>query len=366
MPSTLLDQRLGGGLIADVGSAAAKCQNTKVRIAILGGSWFLGRALAISAVQSGHQVVVFNRGLSGTDPEGVTAVRGDRESMEDLARLAERGPFDAVFDPSGQIPQVVLASARALSDANRYIYISSVSAYAGWPVEPLTEDSALLDCPPDADADFGVDDPRGYPTQYGFRKAGCERAVESTFGDRATVLRPGVILGPNEYIGRLPWWLLRVARGGQVLAPGSPDQPIQVVDVRDVAAFALHSAEQGIGGAFNIAAPPVSTFATLLDACRSATDSNASFVWIDDAHLEAAGVRQWTEIPLWRTYPGTWRVSVGKALAAGLRCRPLAATVTDTWSWMTDGQAAVEHERAGELGISSAKEAEILAQRSGA
>ena len=303
---------------------------------------------------------MFNRGRSGPTPESASLVRGDRDSADDLARLAALGPFDAVLDSSGQVPNIVLASARALSDATQYVFVSSVSAYVGWPVEPLTEDSEVLQCPADAGSDFGTDDPRGYPTQYGFLKAGCERAVTEVFGDRATVLRPGVILGPYEYVGRLPWWLRRVRTGGRVLAPGHPEQPIQVVDVRDVAAFALHAAERSLGGAFNIAAPPVATFGSMLEACREVTGSDAEFVWVDDDVLAAQGVRQWTELPLWRTFPGTWRVSADRALAAGLKCRPIGQTVADTWAWLESGQAGIAHERASELGIDPVKEERVI------
>ena len=326
----------------------------------MGGSWFLGRALVTAAAEAGHEVTVFNRGRSGPAPDGAVAVHGDRGSTDDLARLAAQGPFDAVLDSSGQVPNVVLASARALSDAAHYVFVSSVSAYVGWPVEPLTEESEVLQCPADADGDFGADDPRGYPTQYGYLKAGCERAVTEVFGERTTLLRPGVILGPHEYVGRLPWWLRRVRTGGRVLAPGHPEQSIQVIDVRDVAAFAVHAAERGIGGAFNIAAPPVATFGSMLEACREVTGSDAEFVWVDDEVLAAQGVRQWTELPLWRTFPGTWRVSAERALATGLTCRPIGRTVADTWAWLESGQAAIAHERAGELGIDPVKEQRVI------
>lgn len=331
-----------------------------VRILVLGGSWFLGRALIDSALSAGHEVSVFNRGRSGSDPEGVTGVHGDRSSADDLARLAERGPFDAVLDSSGQVPAVVLAGARALAESARYVFVSSVSAYAGWPMQPLTEESTVLECPADADENFGQDDPRGYPTRYGYQKAGCERAVVETFGERAVILRPGVILGPNEYVGRLPWWLRRVERGGRVLAPGDPAQPIQVLDVRDVADFAVRAVDDQLSGEFNLAAPPVASFGSMLEACRLATGSGAEFVWVDDDVLAAHGVRQWTEIPLWRTHPGTWRVSWGKAAAAGMRFRPIEETVVDTWEWMTSGGSAIIHERAGELGINPEKEQRIL------
>jgi 2'-hydroxyisoflavone reductase len=334
-----------------------------VRILVLGGSWFLGRAIAETALESGHEVTVFNRGRSGSDPVGVASLRGDRESEEDLDRLAESGPWDAAIDPSGQVPSVVLKGARRLAGhvGGRYLFVSSVSAYAGWPIEPLSERSPVLDCPLDADGTFGADDPRGYPTQYGFLKSGCERAVSGIFGDHALILRPGVILGPHEYVGRLPWWLARLQRGGRVLAPGKPGRTIQPIDLRDVARFAVDTVAAGLGGVFNLAAPlNGATFGSLLEACRAATKSNAELEWVSDEFLIGNKVRQWTELPLWRTFPGTWHVSAAKASEAGLRCRPLEETVFDTWSWMTGGSAAIEHERATELGITPEKEDSIL------
>ena len=341
-----------------------------MRILILGGGWFLGRAVAEAAVASGHQVAVFNRGRSGADPDGVERIRGDRESDADLKRLATLGPWDAVIDSSGQVPLTVLAGARALSETRRYVFVSSVSAYAGWPVEPLTEESPLLDAPADLGADFDYSDPRGYPTRYGFLKAGCERAVTSVFGlGRSVILRPGVILGPWEYIGRLPWWLRRVQAGGRILAPGRPAQPIQPVDVRDVAAFAVSAAVHGEAGPFNVTAPPSSaTFGAFLCACRAVTGSDATFEWVDDDFLIAQGVRQWTELPIWRSYPGTWQVSWAKAQAAGLVCRPIEDTVADTWAWLGTGAQAVDSARAAQLGISQDKERSVLAawdERSG-
>ncbi|GAA3881780.1 NAD-dependent epimerase/dehydratase family protein [Saccharothrix violaceirubra] len=308
-----------------------------------------------AALAGGHEVTTFRRGLTGDDAPGVEVVRGDRTDVDDLARLAAGGPWDVVVDTSGYVPREVGAVARALSPVvGRYVFVSSVSAYVGWPVEPLTETSELLDCPADAAGDYGHDGDPG-PSVYGFTKVGCERAVTDAFGaDRVTILRPGVILGPREYVGRLPWWLNRVARGGRVLAPGSPDRPIQPVDVRDVAEFALAAPT----GVFNVTAPGTETFGDFLAACVSVACAGEPH-WVPDEFLVAQGLRQWTEIPLWRTYAGAWAVDSSRARAAGLRTRPLIETVRDTWAWMGT-KRAVEHERAGQLGIDPEKEAAVL------
>ncbi|MFF9192638.1 NAD-dependent epimerase/dehydratase family protein [Streptomyces rochei] len=339
-----------------------------MRILVLGGSWFLGRAVAQDALARGWEVTVFNRGRSGTVPEGAQTVRGDRTVAADLARLASEGPWDAVVDTSASemAPRDVLAGARALEPvAGRYVYVSTVNAYRGWPNDPLTEDSEILDGPPDADVDYGrlPDDWDGPDWYYGRQKAGAERATTAAFGeDRAVILRPGVILGPGEYVGRLPWWLNRAARGGRMLAPGAPDKPIQPIDVRDVASFALHQTTADTGGAYNCVAPiGRDTMSDLLTACVLVTGGDAQLAWAPDKLLLDQGVKQWTELPLWRTHAGVWKIESTRAQAAGLVCRPLADTVADTWTWLRDGGMPVEHPRWAEHGITPEKEAVILA-----
>lgn len=327
---------------------------------MLGGGWFLGRAVVDAASRRGDSVATFTR---SSEVLGAVALHGDRTNSDDLNRLAKSGPWDVVVDTSGFVPREVLRSAEVLTGSlGRYVFVSSVSVYSGWPIEPLTEHSQILDCPADAGPDFGSDDPRGYPTRYGFQKAGCERAVVEVFGGRAALLRPGVILGPWEYVGRLPWWLDRFVRGGEVLAPGSPDRAIQPIDVRDVAGFALDGAAGDFSGAFNLTAPEPSatTFGSMLQSCASVTGSDATVTWADEQFLIEAGVRQWTELPLWRTHAGAWSVSGERAKSAGLRTRPLPETVRDTWQWIVDGGRAVDSDRAGEIGIPPDKEAAIL------
>ncbi len=335
-----------------------------MRLLILGGTRFVGHAVAAAALREGWEVSTFNRGLSGADIAGVNAIRGDRTLAADLARLAAAGPWDAVVDTSGYVPREVLAACERLEPvAARYVFMSTVSVYRGWPVEPLSEASEVLYCPADAGPDYGEDVEDG-PTRYGYQKSGCELAVTSTFGqDRSVLLRPGVVVGPREYVGRLPWWLNRIAAGGRVLAPGSPDRSIQPVDVRDLAEFAIGPVTNMMSGAYNVTAPVGrETFGGMLKACAEATGSDAEFVWVPDEQLLAQGVRQWSEMPLWRTFPGVWQVSSAAAQAAGLSCRPLAATVRETWSWMQETTARPDDERANEIGISREREQQILAR----
>ncbi|MFD1373449.1 NAD-dependent epimerase/dehydratase family protein [Actinoplanes sichuanensis] len=324
---------------------------------ILGGSWFVGRVIADDAVARGWNVTVFNRGRSASSPEGVHTIHGDRESAHDLARLAEAGPWDAVIDVAGTVPTMVRDAARALRPAtNRYALVSSVSVYTGWPAEPVTEASPLHDGDPDRSDEEG-------PTHtYGAMKVGCEAAVRREFAsDRVLIVRPGVVLGPHEYVGRLKWWLNRALRGGRILAPGRPDRPIQPIDVRDLAAFVLDRIADGGSGTFNLAPPAdSSTYRDLLVACLEATGGRGELLWIDEEWLAAQDVRQWTELPLWRVPPGTWAMDTKRATAAGLTCRPLAETVHDTWGWLSAGGRAVDHERDAEHGIDPQKERALL------
>ncbi|MEU3648763.1 NAD-dependent epimerase/dehydratase family protein [Lentzea sp. NPDC034063] len=331
-----------------------------MRVLLLGGSWFLGVALATAALKRTSDVTTFRRGQSGQDVAGVRLVRGDKTKPEDLKRLAAEGPWDLVVDSLGYVPREVLAMSQALEPVvGRYVFISTVSAYEGWPTEPLSEDSAVLECPPDAGPDYGYDGDPG-PSIYGFTKAGSERAVLETFGrDRTTIIRPGVILGPNEYVGRLPWWLRRLERGGRVLAPGNPARSIQPVDVRDVAEFVLHCGLDSVSGTFNVAGTGEATFGSFVKACAEVTKSEAEIAWVDDDFLVQQQVPQWVGVPMWRTYAGTWAVDASRARANGLVTRPLEETVRDTWRLLQSGQM-IEHERARELGISAERERELL------
>ncbi|HEX4818292.1 MAG TPA: NAD-dependent epimerase/dehydratase family protein, partial [Nonomuraea sp.] len=263
-----------------------------MRVLVLGGSGFLGRAVVVEALARGHAVTTFNRGRSGPDVPGVEAVRGDRESAGDLARLVEGRSWDLVVDTSGYVPRVVGASARALSGhAATYAFVSTISAVDGFPGKPVGDDAALWPCPPDAGPGDG---------DYGVLKAGCERAVEHGFDGAVLVVQPGIILGPYEDVGRLPWWLTRIARGGRVLAPGDPDAPLQFVDVRDLAVFTLDQGERGTADRFVVTGPVgQTTFGEWLGACREATGSGAELVWVDSAFLAEQGAGVFVELPLW-------------------------------------------------------------------
>jgi nucleoside-diphosphate-sugar epimerase len=224
----------------------------------------------------------------------------------------------------------------------------------------------VLYCPPDAGPDYGEDVEDG-PTKYGYQKSGCELAVTNSFGTaNCTILRPGVVLGPREYVGRLPWWLGRVARGGRVLAPGNPSRHIQPIEVCDLANFVLRAINESIAGTYNVAAPQDrETFGDLLCARAAATGSDPEFIWIRDEELLAAGLRQWSQLPLWRTFPGVWQVDARAAHTRGLSCRALTETAADTWAWMRSDRIEFNDQRAGEIGISPDLERRILSRLTG-
>jgi len=296
-----------------------------MRVLVLGGTAFLGRHLVEEALRRGHTVTTFNRGRTASDRPDVEAIHGDRRVAADLDPLRGR-EWDAVADTSGFVPRVVRDTAAALGDrVGHYAFVSSLNAYRDWPSEAVAETSPVWDCAADSDI-----------ADYGPGKAGAERAVLEAYGERVLITRSGLILGPYENVGRLVWWLRRIARGGDVLAPGDPDERLQLIDARDLASWLLDTAERGVGGVFNAVGPTgMATMGSLLAECRAATGSAATFRWLPDDVLTAHGVQPWSELPLWLGGPShCWEASSTRAREAGLRARPVAETVRDTWAWL--------------------------------
>ncbi|MER5891354.1 NAD-dependent epimerase/dehydratase family protein, partial [Streptomyces sp. NPDC001941] len=222
-----------------------------MKILVIGGTVFLGRAVVDEALRRGHEVTLFNRGQSGVTPAGAEAVRGDREDEDALAALVQDRRWDWVIDTCGFEPLSVGKSVRALTGhADAYAFVSSFHAYADWPAKGVDESMPRHACAVDATPD---------DVPYNALKAGCERVVEDAFGDGALIVNPGIIVGPGENVGRLPWWLQTLARGGRVLAPGSPDRPLQLVDARDIAAFLLDRLTDGRLGRYLTTGVPGNT-----------------------------------------------------------------------------------------------------------
>ena len=316
-----------------------------MRLLLLGGPKFLGRAVIEEALARGDELTVFNRGLTSSDlyPQ-VERLRGDRDG--DLDALRGRS-WDAVVDTSGYVPRIVGQSAQLLADAaERYVFVSSISVYASFR-EPVTEASALA----------VLDDPTTEDVQsaYGGLKAVCEAAVETSFPGRALHVRAGLIVGPHDPTGRFTYWPHRVARGGEVLVPGPLDRQVQFVDVRDLAGWMLSAAAEGVGGPFNVTASH--TMGDVFDVCRRVSGSDATPVAVDEAFLVEREVGQWMELPLWvHTLDPEWgamlRTDTSRAAATGFRPRPLTDTV----------EATLAHAELVEgVGLTPEREAELLA-----
>ena len=318
-----------------------------MRILVLGGTKFLGRALVDAALGTGHVVYLFNRGRTNPDLyPGLETIRGDRRT--DATKLRGR-PFDAVVDVAGMAPEDVTPTVQALrGSVERYLFISTVSVYADHSVPQVEGQRVLVQAEGQAPGDA-----------YGAAKAAAEQVVQAAFGKGALVVRPGLIVGPHDPTDRFAYWPRRMARGGEVLAPGGPDHPAQFIDVRDLAAWVIRAAEDGIGGVFNATGLPT-TLGQVLACCQAVVRAEPStLVWIPDPELLAAGVSPWMGVPLWIALPG-WEaasaVNVDRALSAGLSFRPLEDTLRDTLAW----DLARGGPPPGAEGLSASREQELL------
>jgi 2'-hydroxyisoflavone reductase len=308
-----------------------------MRLLILGGTKFLGRALAAEALARGHELTLFNRGETNRElfPEA-ERLRGDRTG--DLAPLEGRS-FDAVVDTSGYVPAVVRASAASLRDSGRYVFVSSVSVYADVSVGP-DEESPVAEL-----GEASADELAADYSNYGSLKALCEQAVRDLFGESSLIVRPGLIVGPNDPTGRFTYWAHRLDRGGEILAPGPPERRVQFIDVRDLAAWIVDCAERGVTGVFNATNEGVA-WGELLAGAR--------VTWVTDEFLAEHEVGEWMELPLWIGDPawaGMHATAVGRAVAAGLRFRPLEETI----------RGAAEAPAVDGVGLTPEREAALLA-----
>ena len=335
-----------------------------MNILIIGGGVFLGAAAMRSALARGHKVTVFNRGRSRREwPAGVEVFTGDRSAdLANHAAFAGR-TWHAVIDTCGYTPAEVRLSAQALQGCGRYLFVSSVSAYATTHQVPVRETDPL--------ASFEAIAPDDRDMQhYGPQKAACEAEVSRVFGERALLVRPGLIVGPGDRSGRFSHWPWRTMEGGEMLVPDVPAaEPVQFIDVRDLGEWMIALLEQGAGGAVNATGPlsaPMCDWPTLIDACRDEARARgitpASGIAVNEDFLVAQGVQPWSELPLWlpskeAEYRGFSRIDLSHAAASGLRTRPLRETVAAV---MDEGVPAVDdRRRAGKL--ARERESELLA-----
>jgi 2'-hydroxyisoflavone reductase len=316
-----------------------------VKVLTIGGTRFSGRAFTGMALDQGHEVTVFHRG-TGDDPwPDAEHVHGDRADGFDS--LPGRS-FDAVIDFCGYVPRELRASTTAFRDAGRYVFVSSLSAHRDDVRPGATEDDDVHQ-PPFPDTEEITDE------TYGPLKVASERVVVDGFGDRATIVRPGLIVGPHDPTDRFTYWVRRIAAGGRVLAPGPRDYDVQWIDARDLAAFVLLLVEGSTGGTYSVVGPPV-PIERLLTACRQASGSDAELIWVSRSFLEEHGVEPWEDLPLWiPQYPGFNLFDAGKAFAAGLTTRPVDATVADTLAW-----DSTRERRSMAAGLAPERERELL------
>ena len=324
-----------------------------MRILVLGGTRFLGRHFVEVARARGHELTLFNRGRTNAELHaGVERIMGDRDGG--LGALAGR-TWDAVVDPAGFFPRLVGASARTLAGcAGQYLFVSSISVYAE-PIARGCDESA----PVARIADPSVELITG--ETYGALKALCEEVVREAFGARALIVRPGLIVGPHDTTDRFPYWPRRMARGGEVLAPGEPSAPTQLIDVRDLAEFMLGLIERGKAGTFNATGPsePL-TLGRCLERIAAAVGAKPRFTWVSEEFLRAQGVEPWLQMPLWlyAADHGIDTASIARARSAGLHFRPLEDTARDTLAWE---RGLVVDTRPASPALTPAREAEVLA-----
>ena len=290
-----------------------------MELLVIGGTVFVGRHVVEEALERGHSVTIFHRGEHGAElfASEVERVRGDR--TQGMGELAGRS-FDAVVDTCLFEPAHV-----AQLDVGHYVFVSTIGVYRDWPMQPVDEDSPLHD------SDVA---------EYSELKAASERRLEEVYPGRVLHGRAGMIVGPYENIGRLPVWLRRMQRGGEVLAPGPAQAPIQLIDARDLAVFLVSAAERGTAGGFNLVAPPgYASWGELLELARQTVNPEAELVWAERDFVAASVENPWERLPLWPPpeYPAAFLADASKAIAAGLTIRGLGDTVADTWAWLAEG-----------------------------
>lgn len=322
---------------------------------ILGGTRFVGHLVAQAAVEAGWTVDLLHRGRAPS-PQGVADILiGDRTDPRHLD-LFEGRRWDAVVDTWSGHPDAIRASTAACRDrAGCYVYVSSQSVYV-WP-SPAGADERAPVVPAASAAAQSLD--------YATSNRMGEIAVLDAFGDRGLVARAGLLLGPREHPSRLPWWLARMARGGDVPVPGPRDFPLQYLDGRDLADWILSALSSGTRGIFNAIGPVAAvTMEEVMAQCRSVTGSSAKLHWIDPSVIEREGVAPWTSLPLWIT-PGpdhgaAFHRNVDRIAATGLKLRSLRETVRAAWEWTqgTEGRDVLSKAR---VGMTAEEERRLLA-----
>ena len=326
-----------------------------MKLLILGGTIFLGRHIVQAALDRGHEVTLFNRGRTGPDLfPNVERLRGDRDG--DLTALKGR-TWDGVIDTSGYVPRLVRASAELLKDAvQHYSFISSISVYADRQKVGIAENARLHTLEDNTTEEVNAQ-------TYGGLKVLCEQAVEAVMPGRSFLVRLGLLVGPHDPTGRFTYWVERMAEGGEVLVPGPAKRPVQFIDARDAASWIVRMSEKRTTGPMNATGPnePLS-MEDCLSTCAQALRSNARVIWVDEAFLLERGVQPWAGLPLWpgSETGGIFAIDTRKAQETGLECRPLPATIRDTFEWAKHIDASRNPNANPNVGLTREREAELL------
>jgi 2'-hydroxyisoflavone reductase len=357
---------LGGSLAA---AALAACSRKSsppppapagkaLKILVLGGTGYLGPAVVNFAKTRGHVLTLFNRGKTnpGMFPD-IEQLHGERDGKLDSLRGRS---WDAVIDDTGYVPRVVRQTVELLEPSvKRYLFTSTLGVYSDEKTLDQDESAPLLKMPP------GEENSEEVRKHYSALKATCEGVVTGVYGPRATVVRPGYIIGPRDPYDRLTYWVVRASKGGEMLGPGDGKDPTQFIDNRDLAAFMVKCIEDDLGGAFNGTGPADRLdMAGFLDACKQAAGADTKVVWVPEAFLREQGVNPEDEsrehLPLWAPHHALGQVSIAKAKSKGLTCRPTVETARDTLTWWKE---APEERRAKPMrgGLPPEKEQAILA-----
>lgn len=338
----------------------------KKRILVLGGTSFLGPAVVEAGLARGHEFTLFNRGKTnpGLFP-GVEKLIGQRRRprqdrpnapAQDLTALHGR-KWDAVVDTSGYYTGEVEDVCKVLAgNVDHYVYISSLSVYPSLEVDatPIDEQSPLAKCDDKYTEDMG----KNYEN-YGGLKRHCEDAVAAAFPDKATLVRPGYIVGPGDPTDRFTYWPARLLRGGECLAPGDPDNDLQFIDVRDLGEWIVQLIEAKATGPFNaVGFDGRISVAEFLHTGKGTLNHRCSFTWVDDPFLEANGVTAWMEMGCWTPKAKNGHCSNARAVAAGAKFRPIAETIRDTAAWVKAGRG----DRKWSAGMTADRERELLAK----
>ncbi|OZI10284.1 NAD-dependent dehydratase [Bacillaceae bacterium SAS-127] len=335
-----------------------------MKVLILGGTRFLGRAFVEEALKRGHEITLFNRGTNKEAFPEVEQLTGDRDG--DISQLENRS-WDIVMDTCGFSPHQIKKIAAVLGEKiEQYTYISSISVYKDWIPYNITEDYHQQSILQEQLRDVEEGEVSPYE-HYGALKVLCEAEAEKHWPERVLNVRAGHIVGPFDYTDRLPYWIQRVAQGGKVLVPGRRDRPIQIIDVKDIATWVFHMAENRQSGTFNVTYPcDELTMEELLNTCKKVTNSDAEFVWVEEQFVLDHKIQPWTEMPLWipehfplegETEPwnGSFSINIEKAVNSGLTLRPIEDTVHDVYQW-----EKIRQDSERKTGISREKEKELL------